>query len=164
MPGLSAANETFSVQSILHLVPTHFIILRVAHSHRGPTSGFTQLTTPSYTYDVHGRHFLHSVPACFYLYKVFIFARLSALFLLAICCQVWNGSPSNFTTASGKRKVGKNHKVFHFNVTSEWIMGSFKLAFSHTIRCRFNMAELSAGPLANRNVTLLGTKYWLCTL
>lgn len=43
-------------------------------------------------------------------------------------------------------------------------MGSFKLAFSHTIRCRFNVAELSAGLLANTNVRLVDTKYWFSRL
>lgn len=48
--------------------------------------------------------------AHFYLYKVFIFARLPALCIPAISCQVWNGSPFNFTTASGKRK-GRGEKI-----------------------------------------------------
>lgn len=122
MHGLNAANEIFLVQSVLH-----FIILRVAHSHRVPG-----LPTPSYTSLCEGLPFSAYITAYFYLYKVFIFTRLPALFLPAISFQVWNGLPSNLTTASGKRKGEKNHKVFHFNMTSEWIMGSFKLAFSHT--------------------------------
>lgn len=56
--GLSVAKGIFSVQSILHLLPTHFIILRVGHSLWAPRSGFIRLPTPSYACDVQGWHFL----------------------------------------------------------------------------------------------------------
>ncbi len=57
MQGLSVANEIFLVQFIP--LPTHFIILWVAHSHHAPRSALSQLLIPSYTSEVQGPNFLH---------------------------------------------------------------------------------------------------------
>lgn len=49
----------YSVQAVLHQVPTHFIILQVARSPHAPRSGFIQLAIPSYVSDVHCQHLLY---------------------------------------------------------------------------------------------------------
>lgn len=104
MQGLGSANEIFSVQSLLSRVPPHFIIQRVAPSRPAPRSGFSQ--PPTLYLHLSGARLTFSacVTGYFHLYKVFIFNRLPALSPLAIRCQVWNGSHSNFMTAPGERK------------------------------------------------------------
>lgn len=54
----NVAHKIFSVQSLPHFVPTHFIISRVALCHHALRPGFIQLPTPSYTSDAQGRHSL----------------------------------------------------------------------------------------------------------
>lgn len=100
--GLTAANSIFSIKSIVHSVPTHFIIWQVAHSNSAPRSGLSWLPIPSYTSDVQVQHFLHMYPPVSIYTRCLSLPGPLALCLPAFSCHVCNGPPSNFTTASGK--------------------------------------------------------------